>query len=64
MKISSDFKPHCVFMQIGGNDLVSEADPSKLARDIVSFADYIMTCFQVRHGCRSITSEIFRITGS
>ena len=49
MKIISDFKPHCVFLQIGGNDLAGEADPSKLARDIVIFANYIITCFQVRH---------------
>ena len=49
MKIISDFKPHCVFLQRGGNDLAGEADPAKLARDIVRFADYIITCFQVRH---------------
>lgn len=49
IKIISDFKPHCVFLQIGGNDLAGESDPAKLARDIVSFADYIITCYQVRH---------------
>jgi hypothetical protein len=36
MKIISDFKPHCVFLQRGGNDLAGEADPAKLARDIVT----------------------------
>lgn len=43
------YKPHSVFLQIGGNDLSNEVNPEKLARDIISFADYIITCYNVRH---------------
>lgn len=37
------------FLQIGGNDLSSESDPKKLARDIVSFSDYIIHSYEMSH---------------
>lgn len=43
------YKPHTVFLQIGGNDLSNEGNPEKLARDIISFAGYVITCYNVRH---------------
>ena len=43
------FKPNTVFMQIGGNDLAHEEEPEKLARDIASFADYVITVYDVSH---------------
>lgn len=49
MQIISEFNPHCVFLQIGGNDLSREPDAAKLARDIVIFADYIIRCYEARH---------------
>ena len=33
------YNPHCVFSQIGGNDLYTEPEPHKLARDMIVFAD-------------------------
>ncbi|VDH98838.1 Hypothetical predicted protein [Mytilus galloprovincialis] len=49
MHIFHTFKPNTVFMQIGGNDLTQENYPDKLARDIVSFADYVITVYGVSH---------------
>jgi len=36
-------------MQIGGNDLAHDEEPGKLARDIASFADYVITVYDVSH---------------
>ncbi|VDI56299.1 Hypothetical predicted protein [Mytilus galloprovincialis] len=49
MHIFHTFKPNTVFMQIGGNDLTQENYPDKLARDIVSFADCVITVYGVSH---------------
>ncbi|CAG2215629.1 unnamed protein product [Mytilus edulis] len=49
MHIFHTFKPNTVFMQIGGNDLTQENYPDKLARDIVSFADNVITVYGVSH---------------
>jgi len=43
------YKPHTVLLKIDGNDLSKEANPEKLARDIISFADYVITWYNVRH---------------
>ncbi|CAG2238450.1 unnamed protein product [Mytilus edulis] len=59
MHIFHTFKPNTVFMQIGGNDLTQENYPDKLARDIVSFADYVITVYGVSHVVkRSIIAEM------
>ena len=47
--IIANYNPHCVFLQIGGNNLYAEPEPHKLARDMIVFADYIINCYQVNH---------------
>ena len=49
MSIIESNKPTTVFLQVGGNDLSYENNPDKLARDIISFADYVITCYDVHH---------------
>ena len=49
MQIFNSFKPNTVFLQLGGNDLTDEQNPEQLVRDITSFADYIITWYQVSH---------------
>ncbi|CAC5376961.1 unnamed protein product [Mytilus coruscus] len=49
MHVFHTFKPDSVLIQIGGNDLTSERKPEKLARDIASFCDYIITVYGVSH---------------
>ncbi|OPL20275.1 hypothetical protein AM593_02894, partial [Mytilus galloprovincialis] len=49
MHIIEEFMPHSVFLQVGGNDLSSENEPVKIARDISVFADYIINCYHVNH---------------
>lgn len=49
MQIFNSFKPNTCFLQLGGNDLTNEQNPEKLAGDIASFTDYIITCYQVSH---------------
>jgi hypothetical protein len=41
MTIIESYKPTTFFLQVGGNDLLHENNPNKLARDIISFADYV-----------------------
>jgi hypothetical protein len=43
------FDGNTVFMEIDGNDLAHEEEPEKLARDIASFADYVITVYDVSH---------------
>ena len=49
MTIIESNKPTTVFLQVGGNDLSYENNPDKLARDIISFANYVITCYDVHH---------------
>ena len=49
MTIIESYKPTTFFLQVGGNDLSHENNPNKLARDIISFADYVITCYDVHH---------------
>ena len=49
MHIIEEYMPHSVFLQVGGNDLSSENEPVKIARDISVFADYIINCYHVNH---------------
>ena len=49
MTIIESNKPTTVFLQVGGNDLSYENNPDKLARDIISFADYVIMCYDVHH---------------
>ena len=49
MRIVADYEPHSVFLQIGGNDLDRECDPERLARDILSYSNYLITCYGVSH---------------
>ena len=49
MRIVSDYEPDSIFLQIGGNDLNQESDPEKLARDILSYSNYLITCYRVNH---------------
>ena len=49
MHVVSEYKPETIFIQIGGNDLEREQDPEKLARDIVSYCNYLITCYNVNH---------------
>ena len=49
MKVISLYQPGTVFLQIGGNDLDREDNPISLARDIISFANYLITCYDVSH---------------
>jgi len=47
--IIESYKPTTIFLQVGGNDLSYENNPDKLARDIISFADYVIMCYDVHH---------------
>ena len=44
MEVVKFFRPHAVVLQIGGNDLSTpDCDPVKLVRDIVAFAEFLIT---------------------
>ena len=49
MTIIESYKPSTIFLQVGGNDLSYENNPDKLARDIISFVDYVITRYHVHH---------------
>lgn len=49
MTIIESYKPTTIFLQVGGNDLSYKNNPDKLAWDIISFADYVITCYDVHH---------------
>ena len=49
MDIIDSYEPHTVFLQIGGNDVSKDTIPEKLARDIISFANYVITSYSVSH---------------
>ena len=49
MEVFHSFQPHSVFIQIGGNDLTHEDQPERLARDIRSFAEFLITAYEINH---------------
>ncbi|CAG2213335.1 unnamed protein product [Mytilus edulis] len=50
LKVIADDKPDVVFLQVGGNDIKHDSvDPKLLARDITSFAEFIIDGYDVKH---------------
>ncbi|CAC5376965.1 unnamed protein product [Mytilus coruscus] len=48
-------RTNSVFIHIGDNYMASERKPEKLARDIASFSDYMITVYGL-----AVTAEVFR----
>lgn len=49
MQVFHSYQPNSVFLQIGGNDLCREENVEKLARDIRSFAEFLLVAHNVSH---------------
>ena len=50
MEVMKTFHPHAVVLQIGGNDLSDpDCDPGRLARDIIAFAQFLISGYGVSH---------------
>ena len=45
----TQYQPHTIFLQIGGNDLDKERETLRLSRDIISFSNFLVTCYNVNH---------------
>lgn len=49
LSVISSYQPSSMFLQICGNDINAYTDTDKLARDAVSFADFLLTGYDLRH---------------